>query len=489
MTRADTTLADSPAFARPGTPKLAPLAKITLVSLVVPALLVVGGLSLTPSRLVFLVVTVPLIFQLFSGKFGKIVLTDILVLFFTFWMLLSIFVNNSSVAVIFGGMQALTLVGGYMVGRATIRSVRDFQALARFFVVVVLCLLPFALYEAMTSVPLPFQLINAIPGLSTIPPVPSTPRLGIDRAQVVFSHPIHFGLFCSLPISLYYVGLNNHEPQMKRAIIASAVLGTCFLSVSSGPLLAGAFQLAMIGYMITTRSLGKLQWTLLLSTLGVLYAVLEVLSSRSAIYAIAERLAFDPATANIRRILWEVGSAQVAKAPILGVGYNSWDHPPWMTGSIDNYWLAMAIIHGLPASMAMFLTYMILMIGAGRGKLKRDSDLYYARVAATFVLVSLTLTIATVAIWGEVLSAVYFLLGSFAFLLQKDVVMADQRSHAEIMADTAEEGARQGRRPTRTEDKRRPVRPVRAPATLRRGGSDQPRFTRFAPVKKAMDEA
>lgn len=443
-------------------PKLALMAKVAILSLLVPAQIDFGPVTLTPSRLVFLVLVPILGIKLLAGRLGRLVPVDVLIIFLCLWLLLSIAVNNTDVVVTFAGMQVLTILGGYLVGRATIRTVADFQALARFYAGVVLCLLPFATVEALgNGRPVLMDLLNDIAGYRVTPPINTgDARFGIERAQVLLNHPIHYGLFCSGALSLYVVGLTNVEPFAKRAAVGILILAAVFFSVSSGPFLAAMFQGLLIVYLLMFRNLAG-QWSLLLSGIGIGYVLLELVSSRPAIWAIADRLAFNPWTAQVRRTLWNYGVEQVALTPWLGVGYNEWNHPPFLSGSIDNYWLALAITLGLPASLAAVAAFFWVMIRAGRRQLTRGSDLYYARVASTFVLVSLFLSLGAVAIWGQIQSMVYLLLGSMVFLLQKE-------SLVETSAEDADEPA-----------VARPRRAFRRPAAEGGPPSRQPRYTRF----------
>ena len=394
---------------------LHPLAKASLLALVCPAFFELGPLLLNPSRLLFMIVAPILLVRLLLGAYGKLLVTDKLVLAYAGWITLTIAINNTNAALTFAGLNVASLIGGYLVARVTIRSVEDFLAFVRFFVWIILFLLPFAVYESLTTHMLLAELINAMPGFQSYESVGYGSRLGFYRAQVVFTHPIHFGLYCSMAVGLYFYGFANRVPLFKRAFLSALLVGTCFLSVSSGPLLATLYQLVLLGYGVLTHKNEK-QWKYLLIVTGIVYAAIELVTTRFGLYAIAQKLALDSSTTFVRATLWEYGTAQIKRTPIFGVGHNPWPHPPWLSGSVDNFWLYTALIHGIPALILFSGLILYSMICAGHGKFRHGSDLYNIRVGWTIVLISLSLTLATVAIWSELLSMVLFVIGAGAFL-------------------------------------------------------------------------
>ena len=134
MTARGSSRAGSRAGARQMTPEVAPapstgrarlplLALITLLALLTPAYFSVGPLEMTPSKTLFLV-TVPLLtVNLLRGRYGGVNLVDILVFSYISWMALALLTNHPLGRVIENtGSVSLILLGGYLTGRATIRS-------------------------------------------------------------------------------------------------------------------------------------------------------------------------------------------------------------------------------------------------------------------------------------------------------------------------------------------------------------------------------
>lgn len=97
-------------------PRVPPLALAAMLAIVTPIWLEVGGVLLAPTRLLFLACLPVLLVKLFMGKFGKVVLTDYLMLFYAFWMYLAIAVYNTDVVLVFGTLQMSLVLGGYLIG-------------------------------------------------------------------------------------------------------------------------------------------------------------------------------------------------------------------------------------------------------------------------------------------------------------------------------------------------------------------------------------
>ena len=307
------------------------------------------------------------------------------------------------------------------------------------------------------------ELISAIPGVHSYSSVGYPPRLDFYRAQVVFIHPIHFGLYCSMAVGLYFYGFANRISLFQRTFMAALLVGTCFFSVSSGPLLATLFQLVLLAYGVLTRKNEK-QWTHFLIVTGIIYSSIELASDRFGLYAIADRLALESSTTYVRVALWEYGTAQIMRTPIFGVGHNPWPHPHWLSGSIDNFWLYTALIHGIPAFLLFASLFLYAMIYAGRGKFRRGSDLYNIRVGWTIVLSSLTLTLATVAIWSELLSMVLFVIGAGGFLFY---ATEEDESAAPQGPGHSRDETRYSRFPPKTSPSATPVSGVRGRSRVR----------------------
>ncbi|MGH1424006.1 MAG: O-antigen ligase family protein [Pseudooceanicola sp.] len=398
-------------------PKLPFLFYVVFLALFMPVFFDIGSLHMSASRLVLLFLTPIMFLQLFSGRAGKVQPTDVMILLFMIWFAISIFVNNRSAFVTFVGSNMLILFGGYLAGRVYVRGPRAFRQMVFLYGGLVLFTLPFALYESRTSVMWIARMIDQLPMVSSSQDVDYPQRHGLYRVQVIFTHPIHYGLFNTVCFAYVMVGLRDQLKSSARWMWAGVILLCCFLSVSSGPLLGIIAQIALIMYAQMTRGV-KIRWKVLMGTLATLYVLLDILSSRPAYYAIIERLAFNSGTAYVRKILLEYGTAQIARTPVFGVGYNTWDLPAYMTGSLDNYWLMTALVYGLPALVFLAGAYLYTLIKAGRVDLEGDREQTNMRLGWSISTVGTMLSLATVAVWSEMASLIFLTLGCGVWLLE-----------------------------------------------------------------------
>ncbi|MEL0438372.1 O-antigen ligase family protein [Phycobacter sp. K97] len=416
------------------------LAKVVILAILTPVLFNLGSLLMTTSRLVFIFLVPYLCINLLRGKYGPIKAADVFVALFIFWIGISIAKNNPSSLVTFVGMNALAFLGGYLTARACIRNEKDFIDVYKFLAWVIVLLLPLAVYEAITSNFVIPALIEKIPGVFSRTEVDYPRRLGLDRAQVVFDHPIHWGTFASIGFSASLVAFRSIWGRGKRLLFGFLIGVACFVSVSSGPFLALLFQLALIIYWLMFRKFRGL-WVFLICGFVFLYILAELLSDRPAFYAIASRMAFNSSTANVRMVLLEYGIAQIGRTPLMGVGYNYWGLPQWMSGSMDNYWLLNAVVYGLPALFFLVAVFATLMGEAARRKFDPDSPVADVRRAWMIAMFGLILTLATVAVWAEMTSIVFFIIGSGAFLGSVDITRRDEEGVAPPDAATSQRAA------------------------------------------------
>ncbi len=413
------------------------LAIRAVIACLIPVLFKVGSLTLSPSRLIFLVSVPILLAGLLAGRLGKFRLIDLFVFLNIGWMVISIFVNDPGNAVTFAGLNGTMILGGYLVGRAGVRNIADFQRLSKLLCIAVLFSAPFALAETRNGTMHLAELLGKLPGLIPVENTLNTPRFGLNRVQFVFEHPIHYGLFCTMAAALTFIGLRSVIGWTQRMIATAVIVGCCFLSVSSGPFLALMVQILLIGWMIAMRRVPR-RWPLLIGLTSALYLVLELLSNRPAIIAIVTELSFNPATANARRVLFEYGIRQIGRTPLFGAGFERWELPTWLSGSVDNFWLLLALIYGIPAFVGLFGAMLLALIGISTRPARPGSAYDDARQAWCITMVSLTLTLATVAIWSEIMALFYLLFGAGVWMLDGD---PDLRRDPAVAAPAPAKGA------------------------------------------------
>ena len=391
---------------------------IYLFVVVIPIGFQVGPLMLTMLRLLLLVMILPLILKLFRGQYGGIFVTDILFILHIGWAALALALNNPAQVVEQIGSVGMEFLGGYLIGRACIRTSADFVALCRCLMVIVCAFLPLAVFETLTGRPLIMEAIRSLPGVtSTVAVNGQAGRMGLERVQLSFEHPIHYGLFCSIAFSLTFVGLRGVISGPTR-YLASAVIGLCgFLALSSGALLALALQLGLIAWAWVFSGF-RHRWLLLLGFFGITYVVIDLLSNRTPIQVFMSYATFSAHTAHWRGIIFEWGMKNVWANPLFGLGLNDWVRPSFMySGSMDNFWLVMALRYGIPGFILLALGYAIALWRVARRDFSADPVLTQLRLAWVFSFLGLTFTLCTVHIFVNIYSFVFFFFGAGFWLI------------------------------------------------------------------------
>ena len=282
---------------------------------------------------------------LFRGRFGRVYPTDILFFLHIGWATLALGVNNPNAVVQNVGSNGVEFIGAYVLARAYIRSRETFTALCRALVIMVLLTVPFAVFETLTGKPVIIEMIKTVPGLTSFTNMDMDKRLGLDRVQAVFNHPIHYGLFCSVVFSLTFVALKGRISPVRRYVSSAVVVAAGFLALSSGAFLAILLQLGLI-FWNTVFARVRIRWVLLVALFGLAYIAIDLLSNRTPIRVFMSYATFSAQTAYWRSLIFEYGTANVWASPVFGIGLNDWVRPYWMgTSSVDNFWHSGVRVH------------------------------------------------------------------------------------------------------------------------------------------------
>lgn len=374
-----------------------------------------GGLRLSAYRIVLIVMIVPMMVQLLSGQRGRINLFDMLLFAHCSWALLAL-IKWAGLAqgIETGGIYIVECAGAYLLGRIYIRSSDDFTAMSRAYVSIVLATLVFTVPEALTGIHILHDGISSAVGGPRAPFI--EPRMGLERTFGPFDHPILYGVFCASSFSLAYFVLAQRQLMKFGNLtkIAGVVLAT-FMSASGGPYLV----LMMQGFVASwERVLGKIQgrWAALFSLFAAAYVAIDLFSTRTPFHVFVTYFTFSKQSAYNRILIFEYGTAEVSRHPIFGIGLGEWERPPWMSDSMDNFWLATAVRYGLPALLFLLALLFGLVWSVGQRK-NLPPDWKRARHAWAFTLFGITVAAATVHLWNALFVLFFFLLGSGAWLL------------------------------------------------------------------------
>lgn len=467
--------------------RLPVLVWVYLLCVVTPLEFSLGSVALTPLRVLLLIMVVPLAARLFSGQFGKVMAVDIFFFIHMAWATLAIAVNNPTRVVENVGSAAVEFLGGYLIARAYLRTPEHFEHLIKALVVIIIVLLPFGLPEMFSGHPIIPKIIEALPGFGSVEDIDNPKRMGLERVQNVFAHPIHYGLFCSVAFTLLLMGLNGQMSLFKRLMGCSIIFAGVFISLSSGALLAIILQVGLMAWALIFAKV-KRKWLLLLGLFVLAYVTVDILSNRTPMKVLMTYATFSAQTAYYRANINEWGWYNVRMNPVFGLGLRNWIRPAYMQrGSVDNFWLVMAMRYGLPGAALLIVGYFIGLFKVGLKDLSFSVRVTRLRLAWMITLCGLSFTMTTVHVWTAMYSFVFFIYGSAMWMLyytpqdegndQASPQSATdtrklqyRRTHAE--ADTTT--------PERTENKysRSPAPPAE-PAQAARPAGTGPRYSRF----------
>jgi hypothetical protein len=392
------------------------IAALLYVALILPSdfSVIIGGLRLTPYRILLLVLTVPLLFRLLQNTRQPPHLVDYLVMAHAAWAVLALTAYGGVAAGLeSGGIYAVESLGAYLVGRLAITSAAEHRALLRFMVGILAVMFLFTLAESLTSIHFIRETARAVTGGPPIPYI--DPRWGLERAFGSFDHPILYGVFAASTFAATYYVLAREGMQLKGVGLMGIVAGSAFLSLSAGPYVGLACQGGVIAWDRLTKGI-NLRWTALVSIFLLLWTAVSLGSNRSPVNVFISYLTFSPNSAYNRILIWEYGTAEVARHPLFGIGFGDWIRAPWMSDSMDNFWLLTAVRYGLPA--LLFLGAAIVLLALRQARISaRDPDLNRHRMAWVAIIVGFAVSGVTVHFWNSVFVYFFFLIGTGAWMV------------------------------------------------------------------------
>lgn len=382
-----------------------------------------GGMRLSVYRVVLLFALVPMIQTLISGKRGKINTFDWLAIAHSAWCFLALVVwggiGQGSKS---GGIYVIEFFGAYLVGRIYVRSYEDFLSVAKFFVGATCAMLLFTLPESLTGVHILYDGIVKVVGGPMAPYIDK--RMGLTRAFGPFDHPILYGVFSASAFSMAYFVIAERKLMNFRGM--AQVLGVClaaFLSASGGPYTVLILQLFVAAWQ---RVLGKTEgrWKMLAGLFAFLYLAIDTLSTRNPFQVFVTYLTFSAVSGYNRILIFQFGSAEVWRHPIFGIGLGDWIRPSYMSDSMDNFWLVVAVRYGLPAFFLLVALLVGLIVTAAYRK-GLPQTWRNARHAWAFTLFGITVAAATVHLWNALFVLFIFLIGSGVWLIDAPLPSAD----------------------------------------------------------------
>jgi len=384
-----------------------------------------GSVRLSPYRLILLAGFFPALHRVTAAWQGGLCAPDIAVIGHGVWAMVALVVtmglaDSAETAVIY----LVETTGSYMIARAYVRTLDDYIAVIRLIFWTASLLLAFAVAESLSGhhfLRLSFKAILGGPGPHDI-----EPRLGLTRAFTSFEHPILFGVFAASAFAgTYYLLSSGDRRDMVRRL---SIMAATFFSLSGGPYTMLALQLGLIAWDRITATLAH-RWTLLVAVFAAAWLVLTLASNRSPVLVFVSYLTFSASSAYNRVHIWTYGTAEVARHPVFGIGLNDWIRAPWMSSSMDNFWLLTTVRYGLPALVCLVLA--LIWIGRKHAALRTSHPvLQRAQKAWAITMLGFVLAGLTVHFWNALLVQLFFMIGcGMCLTLRPAQKVAPARAH------------------------------------------------------------
>ncbi|MDB6452837.1 hypothetical protein [Falsirhodobacter sp. 20TX0035] len=383
---------------------------VMLISMLLPVSREFGGLRLSPSRALLLIGVLPCIAMVLRRRAGRVTALDVTMLALAGWMILSLGVVTGGARLPFAAITAVELVGGYFVARILVQSEGDYRLVWRCLVIAILCLLPATIIENRTGQLVIHDLLAPL-GDTSYRQQSAYGRMGLERVYGPFEHPILWGMFGALSIANVFM---LSKSWWRLALLLPFLVYSSFSSMSSGAMMVMSLQVMLLAWNVATRG----RWKLLLLLFAILYVVIDLSSNRTPVTLLIGTFTFNAFSSYVRILIFDYGWAAVMDNPLFGIGFNDWPRPPWLTNSVDNFWLMQCMRYGLVGgglTLGLFLLHLWRVVGARLP----DRALARLRVGHAISLVALMFALATVHIWGAFSSFVMFYIGAGVFLYSR----------------------------------------------------------------------
>ena len=386
---------------------------LVLFAIFCPVILQAGSISLPAPRVMVMILFLPAVWKWLTGQLGTLRAMDFIVLALALWIFLATLKVHGMAELEFAGSMVIETFGPYLVGRWCIRDKTFFIRFIKIQFGFLLVILPFAILESMNGEPLIIRILGTV--FATQPAIDHEIRLGLERAQTVFQHPILYGYFAAVTLGLVLYVINVSSGFLSSAGRIGVIFVSTFLSLSSGPLTGFAVQIVMSTWERITRGFNG-RWAIVITVMITMYVAVDLLSNQTPFHVFIRYLTFNSGAAYNRILIFEYGTQNLYANPIFGLGLNDWVRPHWMVASVDNFWLATAMRHGFPSLILLVAAVIGLMIQLGRRKFK-DRQLANIRMGVNMSLLGTIFIGATVHLWGPVYIWLWFFIGASMFLL------------------------------------------------------------------------
>lgn len=340
------------------------------------ASLSIGGAKLTAGRIGIILLLIPAISKLFQGS-RRIVLSDVFAFATGVWMIgVSAYVDGANLSST--AAEALEFIGGYFVARGFFFGPSEVATFVRLLKGFTLVAILFALADLLAGRWVVPDILSPIFGVPALVP---QYRSGVVRAISTFSHPILFGLFCSLVGAIL---LYAETDGLRRIMYGAVCVLGGLLSLSSVALLSYSIALSVYIY---DRLLRRNRWRWAMLTVGLLVLLVAVvMSTNNPLGWLLSHLTLDPESSYFRLLIWDAALDRLSESPITGFSFGSLNDDI-LDATIDAAWLVYALRFGVPMIVLLFLTGVTAILPSGRRSAPILSRSYMDDMSTGFTIV------------------------------------------------------------------------------------------------------
>lgn len=397
-------------------------------SLALPIAVELGGINLPLYRVFLIISIVPSLLHIVKSSNRGLGSADLFLLLNFFWVFVALSVNHPMPSIIEStGSYFLEAVAAFWLGKAACGNRKEFMRVFKHVSIILILIFPFVLFQSLTGKNIILDLFRNI--FPILPPSMESQRLGLFRAHASFPHPILFGVFASFALALTALTFRR----LKFFSVPIMGLST-FFSLSTGPLLIFVLQVIFLTWNALLSRM-KNRWWIFLVCFLVTYAVVDVLSNRTPFHVFVDYMTLNSGSAYNRILIWEFGTAEVARHPVFGIGFNDWNNPGWMSDSMDNFWLVLAVRYGLPGFLFFFAAFLTIFIKACRRRFPDDPRTADIRLGWCLSLLAISIAGTTVHFFGAVFPLFLFLWGTGAWFYERQPARRPRRAPMMATAD------------------------------------------------------
>jgi O-Antigen ligase len=344
------------------------LLKMLMVAVFLPEGLsfFIGDFRLSPARAVLIVLCIAVTVRAVSGAqapgFARVP-SDVIALIAGIWMILATAVTDGFVAGFKGGAAAaLEFTGAYYVFRYLLGPVDSSVRVVRFSCKLIIPIVVVALLDPLTGRLFTYEIIKGLTGYvkvayegALVAQAQTIFRDGLVRAMGPLEHSILFGAVC---VWLGALALVTFPSRLFGWSVAAIALIGVWFSQARAPLVGYVLACALgLYYIVTKRFTARWKVLGLLAAIGI---IIVFAGSGSPIATLMRLALLSPEAAWYRQAIWQAGVPVVMNSPVFGIGMMAdwgWEsNGALVGGSVDAFWLANAMVFGVPGALLIFLT-------------------------------------------------------------------------------------------------------------------------------------